>query len=545
MQTKLNNLKKEIQINLPQRPLSSLRSEQDAQVEAELTLLLEDLITDHQVFQSFGYESLYKQGYLSYDLWKAFQSSNASLTIDRLNHAFETTRDGDDDMRMDQRDCNDFQNDVLDPYTISMQSPLSLSLAAGSGDLAQVQNLLADGCDPNALCPNTLDPKRFETVPLVEAIKHNHQEIVDLLISYGAKVDGPDHDRLLSPLIAALEVGNTHAISKLLSHRVDLKILGQLQDEDCWPFATNLIMNYGISIDSVLRVLPRSQAKEKMLRCALFDAGADIKSSTDHLGASHKFRFAGRPTTSGDHLDKSNGILTGNHPMPNTGTEVSQGSIEFPRLASHVSENLQTSIDNDQTKAPPLTNNERDMVRAIQRKDMESVDLHIKVGADPTLGLTAALIIRDPRIFKLLLERGADTDCIILSKARTSLIAAIEAGNQNFVDLLLKAPRATDSLGNVDFIHNGWTPLMIAVQHNNRRIARSLIRNGARPQFATCNGDSFTIARQNDFHDVLQILLKGTRVSLPIPKPGVRRDEVSSQALRSINWKEEDMWGEQ
>ena len=140
-------------------------------------------------------------------------------------------------------------------------------------------------------------------------------------------------------------------------------------------------------------------------------------------------------------------------------------------------------------------NNERGMVRAIQRKDMEFVALHINLGANTTLGLIAALLIRDPSVLKLLLERGADTDCIVSLKARASLIAAIEAGDHILVDLLLEACRDSDPLWNVNFVHEGWTPLTIAVRRNNRRTVRSLIRNGARPDVVTCKGDSLTIAR--------------------------------------------------
>ena len=532
LQTQLNDLKERMQMDLPQGALMSLVSEQDAQIEAELTLLLEGLIMDHQVFRSFGYENLFEQGYLSYDLWKVFQSSNASLIIDRLDNAFHAMSGDEDDVHLDQRARNDLQNDVPDPQTLSMQSLLNLSQAARSGDVARVKDLLADGYDPNA---HKSLGHWFMTIALVDAIKHSHQEIVDLLISHGANVDGPNHDTSLSPLIAALEGENTYAISKLLRHMADLKILGHVQDADCWRFATDLIMNHGISTESILSVLPRSQAMEKRLRCALFDAGANIKHSTDNNRHSHEARSVRRPAASGDHLDKGKGIVAGNHPMFPTVTEVSQGFAGFLGLASHVGESLQMDIDTYQTEALQSVNTERGMVRAIQRKDMESVDLHIRFGADPTLGLTAALLIRDPKIFKLLLERGADTDSIVPSKARASLMAAIEAGDHNFVEQLLEACRAIDSLGNVNFIHNEWTPLMVAVQHNDGRIARRLIRNGARPDLATYNGDSLTIARHNGFHDVLQILLEGTRVSHPLPESRVCRDEISSQTLRSTN----------
>ena len=540
LQTQLNDLRERMHIDPPQGPLMSLLSEQNAQIEAELTLLLEGLITDHQVFRSFGYENLFEQGYLSYDLWKAFQSSSASLIIDRLDNAFHAMSGDEDVVRLDQRARDGFHNDVLDPHTLSMQSPLNLSQAARSGDVVRVKDLLADGCDPNALVRDALNPlwRSCDTLPLVEAIKHNHQEIIDLLISHGANVDGPSDDTSLSPLKAALEGENTYAISKLLSHMADLKILGQVQDEDCWWFATQLIMNHDVSTESILRVLPRSEAMEKRLRCSLFDAGADIKLSTHNNHPSHEARSVRRPAILGGHLDKGTGVVTGNHPVSHTMTEASQNFADLLGLASNVGEGLMTGIDDDKTEAPQSVDNERAMVRAIQRKDMESVNLHIKFGADPSLGLTAALLIHDPRIFKLLLKRGADTDCIVPSKARASLMAAIEAGDRNFVDLLLKACRASESLGDLNFVHDGWTPLMIAVRHNNEYIARRLIRSGATPNFTTKNGDSLTIARQNGFHNVLQILLEGTRVSHPLSESRVCGDDVSSQTLQITNWKE-------
>lgn len=274
----------------------SLLSKQDAQIEVELTLLLEGLITDHQVFRSFGYENLFEQGYLSYNLWKAFQSSNASLIIDRLDNAFHAMSGDEDDVHLDQRARDDFQNDVLDPRTLSMRSHLSLSQAARSGDVARVKDLLADGCDPNAH-----DSLRHYsmTVALVEAIRHSQRDIVDLLISQGANVDGQNVDTSLSPLIAALEGENTYAISRFLSHMADFKILGQVQDAYCWRFATYLIMNHGISTESILRALPRSEMTRKRLRCALLDAGAENRLSTNTNNPSHEACSVRRPSREG------------------------------------------------------------------------------------------------------------------------------------------------------------------------------------------------------------------------------------------------------
>ena len=547
LQIQLNDLRESMHNDLPQGPLMSLLSEQNAQIEAELTLLLEGLITDHQVFRSFGYENLFEQGYLSYHLWKTFQSANASLIIDRLDNAFHSMSGDEDDVHPDQRAPDKVQNNVLDPHTLSMPFPLTLSQAARSGDVVRVKDLLADGWDPNGLVPNALNPyqRGFNTLPLVEAIKHWNLEIVDLLISHGAKVDGPNHYTCLSPLIAALKGENFLAISKLLSHKADLKILGRLQEADCLRFATDLVMNHGVSNESILRVVPRTKLMEKRLRCALFDVGASIKHTTDNSCPNHEARSVMWPAASDGHLDKDKSIVTGSHPMSHAVTEASPGLADFLGLASNVSEGLQTGIDEYQTEALQSVDNERGMVRAIQRKDMESVDLHVKLGADPTLGLTSALLIRDPRIFELLLERGADTDCIVPSQARASLMAAIEAGDRNFVDLLLELRHLINSSGTLNFIHNEWTPLMIAVRHNNEYIARRLIRYGARPNFATDNGDSLTIARQNGFHDMLQILLGGIPVSHPLRESRQCRYEISSQTLRSIDRKEQLEWDAQ
>ena len=183
------------------------------------------------------------------------------------------------------------------------------------------------------------------TVALVEAIKHSHRDIVDLLISQGAKVDGQNSNNSMSPLIAVLEGENTYAISKLLSHMEDLKILGQVQDADYWRVATYLTVNYGISTESILRALPRSEVTGKRLRCAFFRCRSRHQFSTNNNNFSHEACSVRRPAVSSGHLDKSKGIITGNHSMSHNSTEVSRGFADFLGLASNVGEGLQIGID--------------------------------------------------------------------------------------------------------------------------------------------------------------------------------------------------------
>ena len=63
-------------------------------LEAGLTLLIEGLLNDPQVFTSFGYQRLYDEGYLSYGRWKKFHSSWTNENIDRLEASYDKYNDG-------------------------------------------------------------------------------------------------------------------------------------------------------------------------------------------------------------------------------------------------------------------------------------------------------------------------------------------------------------------------------------------------------------------------------------------------------------------
>ena len=60
-----------------------------AQLEAEMTLLVEGLLLDHQVWESFGFEELYQNGHLTYRFWKALQKCKTMQTIDSLEKTFD------------------------------------------------------------------------------------------------------------------------------------------------------------------------------------------------------------------------------------------------------------------------------------------------------------------------------------------------------------------------------------------------------------------------------------------------------------------------
>ncbi len=62
-------------------------------LEATLSLLIEGLLTDPQVFTSFGYQRLCHQGYLSYERWKKLHSSRTTDNIDMLEASYDEDQD--------------------------------------------------------------------------------------------------------------------------------------------------------------------------------------------------------------------------------------------------------------------------------------------------------------------------------------------------------------------------------------------------------------------------------------------------------------------
>ena len=88
LETQLQELRNDIQSHPPSESWTDLFYEQDTQLETELRLLVEGLLSDHQVFDSFGYENLYKKGILNHDRWTTFQGCKTAMAIDGLDSAF-------------------------------------------------------------------------------------------------------------------------------------------------------------------------------------------------------------------------------------------------------------------------------------------------------------------------------------------------------------------------------------------------------------------------------------------------------------------------
>ena len=145
-------------------------------LEAALSLLIKGLLTDPQVFTSFGYQSLYDQGYLSYERWKKFHSSWTTDNIDILEASY------------------DEDNGDQDPP--DMISTVSSNFAPFPDDLGD-----QDASDLTSLKSWLKERSRL----LRQSLRLDTQFRVE---------DSRDHEEMPKSLIAAVQVGDLESIGE-------------------------------------------------------------------------------------------------------------------------------------------------------------------------------------------------------------------------------------------------------------------------------------------------------------------------------------------
>lgn len=86
-------------------------------------------------------------------------------------------------------------------------------VACASGDLGKVEQMLADGADPNYLSD-------LGGTPLTWAVAWDRQEVVECLLRNGAEVELPARPAR-SPLMHAASRGNEAIVALLMAHGAD------------------------------------------------------------------------------------------------------------------------------------------------------------------------------------------------------------------------------------------------------------------------------------------------------------------------------------
>ena len=486
-------------------------AEEIGQLEAELSLLVEGLVADDQVFESFGYENLYEKGFLTYDRWKSFQSSKTSRRFDQLDWVTHSI-----DQFEDDEDFNEMGSDDLP------------KLLQASHSMRSVPSL-GNAC-PQYEIGGPVDPRK-------------------------------------SLLIAAIYMGRNDVIADLLACGANPLILSHIKQEDQWLVAQSLI-DHGVSATSLFESTHGFEHMEPRLLYVLMEKGAEIYPNrptstqgclthalrvSDHeIQEANSMRAHNLQLSSaiqrGDLRCAEEQISLGADPTFGIDSALVGGKWEILRLLLQKGADprvlefgkptvyLQEGV---MTDACLLTVAEEGLITVVKSllhlrgcKKMVAEGLRrpsltklIQYDREPILRilLSKGIFSRDylasssewslpiaaeasMPLFGLLLSFGA---C-----ASTALIAAVTNRNLTSVILLLKGieeypmPNCINALR----VHGHKTLLMKAVDDGSVEIAQHLIDNGADPYIQTWYGDSFTMAEERGFKGLSQMLRR-------VPKP--------------------------
>ena len=484
-----------------------------AQLEAEMSLLVEGLVADDQVFESYGYENLYEKGFLTCDRWKSFQSSKTSRTLDWIIHT------------IDQFEGDEELNEM------------------GSDDLPELL-------------------QTFQSMPSVPS-----SEITDSQYEFGGSVDDTD-----LPLIAAIYKGRNDVISDLLARGANPWILSHVKQEDQWLFAQSLL-DHGVNATSLFESTYGFEHVEPRLLYVLMEKGADIYSSwpTFTQGSlTPGLHISDREIEEANSMRAHNSRLLSaiqRGDLRCAEEEISHGAdptfgidstlvgakwdilrfllqkgadprvLEFGKPTVYLQEDVMTDaclltvaeeglptvvksllhlrgrdkMVAERLRGPSLTKliqyDRMHILRILFYKGVFSRD-YLASSSKWSLPLAAETSMP---LFGLLLSFGA---C-----ASTALIAAVTDRNLTSVILLLKGIREYPMRGSINTlrVHNHMTLMMKAVDDGSVEIAQHLIDNGADPSIGTWCGDSFTIAEEKGFKGLSQMLGRAPKANRKAP----------------------------
>jgi pectate lyase len=343
------------------------------------------------------------------------------------------------------------------------ESPISLNEAAAGGNLELVKSLIAKGANVNNI-------ERGEGTfknPLHDAVKFNHRDIVELLLSKGADVKARGGWRDDTPMhyAAALRYGKD-IIELLLAKGADINAMNGYGDTPLQYAAYNdlkdiieLLLQKGATIAN-LHVASYMRDLEKME--AFIKEGTDMNALDSHGYAS--LHYAAR-----------------NNQKEAVELLISKGADVNVKNWS-----VQTPLD------VALSNNQKDIVELLLSKgaalsihtaarmgDIERVRSMIEKGVDINAkdknGLTAlfhAVNGGHKELVELFLAKGADIDAKD-SRNRTPFYYAIIAARTDIAKLLIA--KGFDISAKDSF---GYTPLHWALIMGNQELAEFILAQG-------------------------------------------------------------------
>jgi len=217
---------------------------------SELELLVDHFLADGKVFESYGFENLYENGFLTYEHWKVFQQAKLQRNISTLDEGFSAVDNLVDDVEAEELltspSCaaSDFS---LDLQTLGTESEVSSNVNEGevpreshpiSTILFKLDLLRGEAVSwATGLNPIKPDRTRNSTVQLLQgllldrAVARGDVTIVERLLDEGADVNGYVWDGWQpTPVVETMHLGHFEGKPHILL--IDLTaILENLADE--------------------------------------------------------------------------------------------------------------------------------------------------------------------------------------------------------------------------------------------------------------------------------------------------------------------------
>ncbi|KAL2853597.1 ankyrin repeat-containing domain protein [Aspergillus pseudodeflectus] len=300
---------------------------------------------------------------------------------------------------------------------------------------------------------------------LFQAISHDKEGIVRVLIRHGADIECSHRDSEMTPLLQCIEFGRDSIAALLLEQGADPNNGGERD----WPPLTAAAIYSRTKITALL-----------------LEKGARLE-NTLPLAETLRRRDSGRETLE-VLLDRAPRMLlqqTDDHECTLLDRAVEANNAPAATLLLQAGANLYSG-------GPGST----PLLEAIRRGRTEMISFLLSEGASPNQRedqyspLAVAIEKRAPGIAQQLIEAGADPECIpswlgqgkdesqydVLYWNHTSLVHAVHHGLEDTVSLLLDAganpnPTVTD----------GFSPLVVAALYDHGRMAERLLEKGATP----------------------------------------------------------------
>lgn len=401
---------------------------------------------------------------------------------------------------------------------VSERSPLMV--AAGRGDLAQIEKLLGEGADRDA-------QNRYGRTALMFAAESGHAAAVAAL---GGNRALRDRDGKTAIMLAA-EAGHAEAVRALLGDASLDQEAFRVAFERDRPHVLALLLEAGADPDAL-----EEDGSTPLMTCArqgrldlartLLDAGAE-KDHQDHAGKSPLMHAAeagqaaavalllergADPDLVTPHEDAALHLaargghaavverLAGRVRDVNAQGQGGKSALAAAEAAGH------TSVVSVLTRrGASLAGDTKLLVEAVKKRDLPRVRALLDAGMTPDVRdergetvLYCAASTSHPEIFWLLLERGAKPDGELLS--RLVVIAWKEA-----IERVLETGLAPDARRK-----NGETALMVAAMKGYLEIAEVLLAKGANPRLTDSRGDdAVAFAKMRRDNDAMIRRLEG------------------------------------